>query len=24
LKEYQIKLLVPKKNAEDYLIGIIR
>ena len=24
LKEYQMKLLVPKKNAEDYLIGIIR
>jgi hypothetical protein len=24
LKEYQMKLLVPKTNAEDYLIGIIR
>ncbi len=24
LKEYQMKLSVPKKNAEDYLIGIIR
>jgi hypothetical protein len=24
LKESQMKLLVPKKNAEDYLIGIIR
>jgi hypothetical protein len=24
LKEYQMKLSVPKKNAEDYLVGIIR
>jgi hypothetical protein len=24
LKEYQMKLLVPTKNAEEYLIGIIR
>jgi hypothetical protein len=24
LKEYQMKLSVPKKNAEDYLVGILR